>query len=537
MTDVFISYARSTDVQAKRIAEALRALGYAVWSDERLPAHRAYAEVIEEQLNAAKAVLVIWSADAVRSEWVRSEANRARESHKLVQIAFERVMPPMPFDQIHCADMSGWNGTLGGPRWRTVTEAIAALAKEGRSDGDEAVNASLPDSAAKPSVGVAPFVNLSDESAQDYFVGGLTDDVVAALARFRTISVVAGGSNPSSRYAVAAALEVGRGLGVRYLLEGSVRKVGDHVRVVLKLTEMNGGAEIWTDRIDEKLEDVFVLQDRLALQVASAIEPAVKEAEMRRISSRSGGRMGSYDLYLRASALLRVWRKDETLDALNLLQQAIDLEPEFAAALAMAARAHARIVRWGWDDKPDDHVSQASEHVAKALRLGGDDAYVLAQAANALPDFDQSTDRAVGLIERSLKLNPAAAYGWLVSGWIKVRTGASAAAFEHLEKAERLEPFSTVGDGARAWMGIARFQQSRLSDALELFSRANVRNPDCIAVLGALYGCLGQIDEARQTLRTYAQITDVPVLDRVSQIFIDVEQRDLFTSGIRAAQG
>jgi adenylate cyclase len=299
---------------------------------------------------------------------------------------------------------------------------------------------------------------------------------------------------------------------------------------------MNGGTEIWTDRIDETLEDVFVLQDRVALQVASAVEPAVKEAEMRRISSQPGRRMGSYDLYLRASALLRAWRKDETLKALELLQQAIDLEPEFAAALAMSARAHARIVRWGWSDKPKDHVTRASERVAQALRFGGDDAYVLAQSANALPDLDQSTDRAVGLIERSLRLNPGAAYGWLVSGWINVRTGASAAAFEHLEKAERLEPFSTVGDGARAWMGIARFQQRRLDDALGLFSRANIRNPDCIAVLGALYGCLGQIDKAQQTLRTYAQITDVPVLDRVSQIFIDVEQRALFTEGIGAAQ-
>lgn len=131
MTDVFVSYARSTDAQAQRIAEALRALGYAVWSDEHLPAHRAYADVIEEQLNAAKAVLVIWSADAVRSQWVRSEANRARESHKLVQIAFERVVPPMPFDQIHCTDMSGWNGKTDYVGWRKVIEAIAALAGEG----------------------------------------------------------------------------------------------------------------------------------------------------------------------------------------------------------------------------------------------------------------------------------------------------------------------------------------------------------------------------------------------------------------------
>lgn len=536
MTDVFISYARSTNAQAKRIAEALRALGYAVWSDEYLPAHRAYADVIEERLNGAKAVVVIWSADAVKSEWVRSEANRARESHKLVQIALEPIVPPMPFDQIQCADMSGWTGANDHPGWRKVIEGIEALAVERKSEGLAAAG-EPPATAAKPSVGVAPFVNLSNDPTQDYFVDGMTEDVVAALARFRTISVVAGGSSLSPRGPGSGAIEAGRRLGVRYMLEGSVRKADDHVRIVLKLIDVNDGSEIWADRIDETLGDVFGLQDRVALGVASAIEPAVKEAEMRRISSRPARGMGSYDLYLRASALLRAWRKDETLQALDFLENAIKLDPEFASALAMAARTQARLARWGWGDEPKGHVSQASERVAQALRFGGDDAYVLAQAANALPDLGQSTDRAISLIERALRLNPGAAYGWLVSGWINVRRGTSAVAMEHLERAERLEPFSTVGDGARAWMAIARFQQRQFDEALELFSRANIRNPDCIGVLAALYGCLGQVEDARQTLLTYRQATDAPVLERVAQVFVDDEQRALFAEGIRAAEG
>ena len=536
MTDVFISYARSTDAQAKQIAEALRALGYAVWSDEHLPAHRAYADVIEERLNAAKAVVVIWSADAVKSEWVRSEANRARESHKLVQIAFEPVVPPMPFDQIQCADMSGWTGANDDPGWRKAIEGIAALAVERRSEG-LAVAEGPPDTAAKPSVGVAPFVNLSNDPTQDYFVDGMTEDVVAALARFRTISVVAGGSNPTSRGAGAGPIEAGRRLGVRYMLEGSVRKADDHVRIVLKLIDVNDGTEIWADRIDETLGDVFVLQDRVALGVASAIEPAVKEAEMRRISRRPARRMGSYDLYLRASALLRAWRKDETLKALEFLEHAIELDPEFATALAMVARTRARLARWGWSDDPKGDVSQGSERVAQALRFGGDDAYVLAQTANALPDLGQSTDRAISLIDRALRLNPGAAYGWLVSGWINVRTGASAPAIEHLERAERLEPFSTVGDGARAWMAIARFQQRRLDEALKLFSRANIRNPDASA-------CLQRFTDALDRLRTrdgrFGPIARSPVLQswsEVGQVFVDDEQRVLFAEGIRAAEG
>jgi TolB-like protein len=533
MTDVFISYARSTEAQAKRITDALRALGYAVWTDEHLPAHRAYGDVIEERLNAAKAVVVIWSTDAVRSEWVRSEANRARESHKLVQIAFEKVMLPMPFDQIQCADMSGWTGANDDPGWCKLIEGITALAAERRSGGP-AVEERPPGPGSKPSVGVARFVNLSNDPTQDYFVEGMTEDVIAALTRFRTISVIAGGPNLSSKG--AGAIETGRRLGVRYMLEGSVRKADDHVRIVLKLIDVSDGSEIWADRIDETLGDVFVLQDRVALGVASAIEPAVKEAEMRRISHREGRPMGSYDLYLRASALLRAWRREEALQALDFLEQAIEVDHEFAAALAMAARTHARIARWSWSDGSEVHVPKGSELVAQALRFGGDDAYVLAQVANALPDLGQSIDRAVSLIDRALRLNPGSAYGWLVSGWINVRRGSSDVAMEHLERAELLEPFSTVGDGARAWMAIARFQQSRFDEALELFSRANIRNPDCFGVLAAVYGRLGQTEEAKRTLRTYRQITNAPVLERVGQVFADNEQRALFNEGIRMAE-
>jgi adenylate cyclase len=533
MTDVFISYARSTEAQADRIAQALRALGYAIWSDEHLPAHRAYADVIKERLDAAQAVVVIWSADAAKSEWVRSEANRAREHHKLLQIAFEPIVPPMPFDQIHCADMSRWKGTNDDPGWRKLIEGLSALAVEQRTE--HAADEEPPYSAAKPSVAIAPFVNLSNDPAQDYFVDGMTEDVVAALTRFRTISVVVGGANPSTRGASAGAIETGRRLGVRYVLEGSVRKADDHVRIALKLLDVHDGAQIWAERFDETLGDVFALQDRVALSVASAIEPAIKEAEMHRISHRADRRMGSYDLYLRASALLRAWRKEETLQALDLLKQAIKLDHEFATALAMAARAQARIARWSWSDEPKDHVPQGSERVAQALRFGGDDAYVLAQAANALPDLGQP-HRATGLIERSLRLNPGSAYGWLVSGWINVRKGASQAAIEELERAEHLEPFSIVGDGARAWMAIARFQQGRFHEALELFSRANIRNPDCIGVLAALYGCLGQTEDAKRTLLTYRQITSAPILERVGEIFVDEKQGALFAEGICAAE-
>ena len=131
MSDIFISYARSTAAQAQQVAEALRALGYGVWRDDELPAHRAYAEVIAERLATAKAVVVIWSSEAVKSEWVQSEADQARADRKLVQMSIDGTKLPMPFDRIQCADLTGWNGDLEAPGWRKVVASIADLAGQG----------------------------------------------------------------------------------------------------------------------------------------------------------------------------------------------------------------------------------------------------------------------------------------------------------------------------------------------------------------------------------------------------------------------
>src|SRR5689334_4230132 len=165
MSDIFVSYARPTERQASQISETLRALGYAVWRDDELPAHRAYAEVIEERLRAAKAVVVIWSADAVKSEWVQSEADQAREGRKLVQLTIDGAKLPMPFDRIQCADLSDWTGETDTPGWRRVVESVADLtARAAPGGGAPAARASR-----KLSICVLPFENMSGDVEQEYF--------------------------------------------------------------------------------------------------------------------------------------------------------------------------------------------------------------------------------------------------------------------------------------------------------------------------------------------------------------------------------
>src|SRR5579859_141041 len=264
MTDIFISYARSTAPQAQAIAEALRALGYCVWRDDELPAHRAYAEVIEERLRAAKAVVVIWSAEAAKSQWVFSEANRAREDGKLVQLSLDSTRLPMPFDTIQCADMSGWVGDPGSPGWRKVVASLGDLVA-GTTVAPSAAAPALP---AKPSIAILPFANLSGDPEQEYFADGMVVEIVAALARIPSIFVIASGSSFSFKGRSVSPQEAARQLGVRYVLEGSVRKAAERVRITVQLIDASDGAQIWTQRFDDTLEDVFALQDKVALAAA-----------------------------------------------------------------------------------------------------------------------------------------------------------------------------------------------------------------------------------------------------------------------------
>ena len=171
MSDVFVSYARPTEAQARMVAEALRSRGYAVWRDDELPAHRAYGEVIEERLKSAKAVVVVWSVDAIRSQWVRAEADVAREAGTLVQLSIDGVPPPMPFNQIQCADLYGWTGDLTAPGWMKVESSVASLVGSRAPEPGADKASAAPRKAA---ICVLPFINMSGDGEQEYFSDGIS---------------------------------------------------------------------------------------------------------------------------------------------------------------------------------------------------------------------------------------------------------------------------------------------------------------------------------------------------------------------------
>src|SRR5579863_4190462 len=252
MSDVFISYARSTEAQARQIGDALRALGYGVWRDDELPAHRAYSEVIEERLKAAKAVVVVWSAEAVKSEWVRSEADRARAEHKLVQLTVDGFPLPMPFDQIQCADLIGWNGDPGAAGWKKVADSLADLTRDA---APAPAGAQLKTAAAahRASICVLPFANMSGEAEQEYFSDGISEDIITDLSKVSALSVVARNTAFTYKGKSVKVPEVARELGVSHVLEGSVRKAGGRVRITAQLIDGAAGDHVWAERYDRDL--------------------------------------------------------------------------------------------------------------------------------------------------------------------------------------------------------------------------------------------------------------------------------------------
>jgi adenylate cyclase len=309
----------------------------------------------------------------------------------------------------------------------------------------------LPD---KPSIAVLPFQNMSCDPEQEYFADGMVEEIITALSKIRWLFVIARNSTFTYKGQAIDVKRVGRELGVRYVLEGSVRKGSGRVRIAGQLIDTATGAHLWADRFDGSLEDVFDLQDQVASSVAGVIEPALQAAETARSASRPTADLTAYDLYLRAYPML--WMSAQVPEALRLLEQAITRDPRYGMALAWAAICCYRLLQ---DCRSaDQRVERARglDYAKRALEVAGDDPIILANAADALSFFGEDIGAMLALVDRALVLNPSYARGWHVSGVIRLRAGQPEIAIEHGEAALRLRPRARVGSTFWA-MGAAHF--------------------------------------------------------------------------------
>jgi len=393
----------------------------------------------------------------------------------------------------------------------------------------------LPD---KPSIAVLPFANMSGDPEQEYFADGMVEEIITALSRIRWLFVIARNSTFTYKGQVVDVKRVGRELGVRYVLEGSVRKAGNRVRITGQLIDAATGAHLWADRFDGSLEDVFELQDNVAISAAGIIEPALRAAEIQRSVNGKTSDLTAYDLYLRALQKRFSWGRAGYSQALDLFGQALERDPYHGAALSEAAFCHQALHAAGWTEDPETNRRQGIELAQRALGCGGDDAETLGRAAYVLAYFGEDIDVALTLIERSLGLTPSFARGWHWSGWLKLWAGQPETAIEHFERALRLNPRDPA-PASLMGIGLGHFFTRRFEDARSMLLRSLREQPEWVPpyrFLASCYAHMGRLNEAREIVEQLRDMTPVVVPGAAPQ-WRRPELRDFYLSGLRLAAG
>jgi adenylate cyclase len=389
----------------------------------------------------------------------------------------------------------------------------------------------------KPSIAVLPFQNLSGDPEQDYFADGMVEEIITALSRIRWLYVIARNSSFTYKDQAIDVKRVGRELGVRYVLEGSVRKAGGRVRITAQLVEAESGAHLWADRFDGLLEDVFELQDKVALSVAGIIEPTLERAETRRSSQRPTADLTAYDLYLRAREDERSRERERVMRALGLLDRAIELDPRYAPALALAANCRFVIDLHNWTNDLATNRRNGLRLAREALQSGPDDPVALILAGFVLGYFGEDVDAALRLVERGLALNPGYAFGWGVSADVNLYAGHTDVAIERYETCLRLDPRGNRGIPLTG-IGIAHFFNKSFEEALKKLLLSVQELPSHMSTyrfLAASYAHLGRLTEARELIERLRAMTPA-VLESATR-FRNPEHRELFLSGLRLALG
>jgi TolB-like protein/class 3 adenylate cyclase len=428
--------------------------------------------------------------------------------------------------------------TLTHPDADAPGSTLSRTAGEGaerqrREAGEGSPPLALPE---KPSIAVLPFANISGDPEQEYFADGMVEEIITALSRIRWLFVIARNSSFTYKGQAIDVKTVGCELGVRYVLEGSVRKAGGRVRITAQLIDAASGTHLWADRFDGSLEEVFELQDQVASSVAGVIEPTLQAAETARSANRPTNDLTAYDLYLRGYAMASS-SAARFPEALALMEQAIERDQGYGPALAYASVCCLRLCLDAGTSEPESAKLKGIEFARRALRVAGDNPAVLAEAAVVLGFFGEDIDAVTALVDRALALNPSYARGWYLSAISRLWAGDLERAIEHAETSLRLSPRARVGWSLMT-LGCAFFFSRRFDEAvpkLLLQIQDDPTNQGTYRVLAACYAHMGQLDEAREAVKRLRAITPVVMPD--ASFFRNAEQRELYLSGLRLAAG
>ena len=399
-------------------------------------------------------------------------------------------------------------------------------------------NPMLPD---RPSIAVLPFQNISADPEQEYFADGMADEIITALSRFPSLFVIARNSSFTYKGRAVDVKQVARELGVRYVLEGSVRRAGNRVRFTGQLIDATTGGNIWADRFDGALEDVFDLQDQVTARAVGAIEPRLQRAEIERAGRKPTESLDAYDYFLRGMASFHQFTRDSLLEAARLFVRATELDPNYASPYGMASWSGALRNSYGWMVDRESEIADAVRLARRAVAVGKDDPTALWSGGLSLAYLGKEVEAGAAYIDRALVLNPNSAASWTASGWVRMYLGESVSAIEHFERAMRLSPldpltyFASTGmafahafagryDEAISWATKALHEQPNWATALRVAAIANALSDRMVEARAAI-ACLREVDPALR----------LGNVDRVAPPLRRAEDRIRFTESLRKA--
>ena len=395
----------------------------------------------------------------------------------------------------------------------------------------------LPD---KPSIAVLPFQNMSGDPEQEYFADGIVEDIITALSRFHQLLVIARNSSFVYKGRAVDVKQVSRDLGVRYVLEGSVRKAAERIRIAAQLIDATTGVHLWAERLDGGLEDIFDLQDQVTARVMGEIAPKIEQAEIERAKRKPTDSLDAYDYYLRGRANLNRGTRDATDEALSQFYQALRIDPDFASALAMAAWCHFWRKANGWMTDRSQEVAEGARLARRAVELGEDDAVALTRGAHALGHFAGDLDGGIALIDRALRLNPNLASAWFLGGFLRIWNGKPDSSTEYFEYAMRLSPLDPEMYRMQAGMAMAHLLAGRFDTASSLAENAFRHLPGFLMAVGvnaASHALAGHQEKAQRAMTHMRELDPTLRLSNLADWLPIRGAKDLatFTDGLRKA--
>ncbi|MDB5451563.1 MAG: hypothetical protein JWO33_141 [Caulobacteraceae bacterium] len=484
---------------ARQYADALEAEGFSVWWDAALRSGEAFDQAIETALRAARAVVVLWSPRSVASRWVRAEATLADRNKTLSPVIIEACERPIIFELTHTTDLSGWQGARDDPSWRALVAEVRRFV--GLREAPKPA-AAIPKPAAddRPSILVLPLINMSGDPEQEYFSDGVSEDIITDLGRVSALSVISRNTAFSYKGKTVAPGQLAGALGVTHILEGSVRKSGQRVRITAQLTDAARDTQVWAERFDRTLDDIFAIQDEISQAIVAALKVKLAPAEKRALEQRQTENPEAYELYLLARQFGRSGSERLKPLIVRICERAVALDPRFGAAWAQIAFAEAEASQRGAGWASYEKARHAAEQAVALSPQLADAHAAMADALIRGPTMDMAA--AQPFIEKALALDPDCYEAHLGAGYIAVGQKRWRDAALHFEAAVALDPIAyrpagMLGQVYRA-LGDEENVQANARRSLVRCERLLAAEPDHSGALGFMTSALSDLGEAER---------------------------------------